>query len=1574
MAAIPAAMSGSGGRRRDHRRYRPGPLILEDRRLLSTFAVTSTADNGNDGTLRWAVAQADAADSASTIEFELGTAPATITLSQVLQLELSNTSDATTIEDGPGQGPVTVSGDDASQVFQIDSGVTATITGLTIADGSAGHNGGGVYNAGTLTLSYCTISGSSGFTGGGIYNKGTATLSECTVSGNSGFGSGGGLFNQGTMSLTDCTLTGNITSYQGGGGLTGTGGGFPGEGNTGSGNGGGIFNHGTLDLTDCTLSGNSSSGGGGLFNYGSATLLACTISDNVSPSGAGGIYDYSYKNDEGNATLTDCIVAGNSVPGNDMDYLGVDAVGGGITGSYNLVGDIFQTGVDGNITFVSDPLLAPLGNYGGPTQTMPVLPGSLAIGAGVALNGVPTDQRGVAFGSTPDIGAFESEGFTITPVAGSTPQSVETGDAFANPLAVTVAANNPIEPVAGGVVAFTASPPPPPQTSGPSALLSGSTAVIGSDGVAQVTATANNLTGAYTVSASASGTPGPAVFDLFNVIPIDYSDIIDQSITYGTASLTVSGTLSSASGYPQGAGESVAVSLDGVIQQAPFGTGGTFSTTFTNTVGLTVGQSPYTIEYVFSGDDSYAPAITTSTVTVTPATPTVSVSDSGGVYDDTAFPATASVAGLGGSPGPTLEGKKPTLAYYSGIYTTTAQLSGVTPLSATPSDAGTYTVLARFPGSTDYTSAEALANFTIAQATPTVTVADHGGTFDNDSFPATDTVAGIAGSPGSGLEGIGPALTYYSGTYSSIAQLNGLTPLSAAPSIAGAYTALATFPGSTDYTDADAIADFTIAQAAPTLAVADPGGTYTGSAFPATDTVAGIAGTPASRLEGVTPLLAYYSGTYTSIAQLAGIPPEPAPIIAGAYTILATFPGSTDYSEVTALAGFTIAPATPTVTVADPSGTYDGSPFAAAAEVAGVGGQAVQSLEGASPSLAYYRGTYSEPSQLDGLTPLTDAPSDVGSYTALATFPGSTDYTDASSLADFTIGQATPTVTVSDASGPYTGSGFSATGTVAGISGPAGANLQGVPPGLAYYSGAYTDSTQLIGLTPLTAPPIDAGAYTVLATFPGSTDYTDADALADFTITQVTPSQSIDAPGGTYDGSPFTASATVAGSDGTPGPTLQGIKPSLIYYSGGYTNASLLDGLTPLPGAPTQAGTYTVLATFPGSTDYTSDSTLASFTIVQAAPRVTWNPPSAIVYGTPLSATQLDATASIPGTFTYTPALGAIVDAGQTLSVTFTPGDSTDYTTTVATTTIPVDKATPTLDVSDPGGRFDGSVFPASVTIAGSGSQNAPAASLQDIAPTLTYYNHDGTSLGSAPPSDAGTYTVIAVFPGNADYAAVRSAAIPFTIAPGDATIALTSSVSAAVYGQPVTFVANVSPAIAGSPTGSVTFTDGGTPLATVALDGSGTATFATADLALGSHAIAASYSGDADFLGAQSGPASVPVSQARTAIVLVPHPILHKKHLKLIGLTAEIEPVSPGGGVPNGGTVTFEFGKKHGKKVKVKILGTAAIINGDATLSFKPNKVLNKPLTIVYSGDPDDLSGTLNPPKLTKRAIKSLE
>ena len=164
--------------------------------------------------------------------------------------------------------------------------------------------------------------------------------------------------------------------------------------------------------------------------------------------------------------------------GNTATTSGPDVVGTFASQGNNLIGKTdgssgwVGSDLTGTIAQPLNPLLAPLGNYGGPTQTMALLPGSPAIGAG--SNGVtgvtdrPARLRRIVDG-TVDIGAFESQGFTLTAVAGSTPQTANIGTAFANPLAVTVTANNPVEPVDGGVVSFAANP----AANGASAILVG---------------------------------------------------------------------------------------------------------------------------------------------------------------------------------------------------------------------------------------------------------------------------------------------------------------------------------------------------------------------------------------------------------------------------------------------------------------------------------------------------------------------------------------------------------------------------------------------------------------------------------------------------------------------------------------------------------------------------------------------------------------------------------------------------------------------------------------------------------------------------------------------------------------------------------------------------------------------------------------------------------------------------------------------------------------------------------------------------------------------------------------------
>ena len=172
-------------------------------------------------------------------------------------------------------------------------------------------------------------------------------------------------------------------------------------------------------------------------------------------------------------------------------------------------------------------------------------------------------------------------------------------------------------------------------------------------------------------------------------------------------------------------------------------------------------------------------------------------------------------------------------------------------------------------------------------------------------------------------------------------------------------------------------------------------------------------------------------------------------------------------------------------------------------------------------------------------------------------------------------------------------------------------------------------------------------------------------------------------------------------------------------------------------GTPTNAGSYSVTATV-NDLNYTGSAT-ATLVVGKAAPIITWSSPAAIAYGTALSATQLDATANIPGTFVYMPASGAVLAAGtQNLTATFTPADATDYTSAPANVSLTVNKALPTIIWAQPAAIVYGTALStaqldATASVPGSFAYNPTtgtvlAAGTQSLAATFT-------------PTDAADYT-----------------------------------------------------------------------------------------------------------------------------------------------------------------------------------------------------------------------------------------
>jgi hypothetical protein len=182
----------------------------------------------------------------------------------------------------------------------------------------------------------------------------------------------------------------------------------------------------------------------------------------------------------------------------------------------------------------------------------------------------------------------------------------------------------------------------------------------------------------------------------------------------------------------------------------------------------------------------------------------------------------------------------------------------------------------------------------------------------------------------------------------------------------------------------------------------------------------------------------------------------------------------------------------------------------------------------------------------------------------------------------------------------------------------------------------------------------------------------------------------------------------------------------------------------PIAGTILNAGNQTLSVGFvPTDTaDYNSvPVTTTSILVNKATPGITWNPPAAITYGTPLSLTQLNATSPVAGTFTYNPIAGTILNAGnQTLSVGFVPTDTADYNSVpVTTTSLLVNKANPILNYNP---------TPLALTYGTALSASQLGATSSD--PTGTFaYTYNGTSSGTTSPGTVlgvGSYLLKATF------------------------------------------------------------------------------------------------------------------------------------------------------------------------------------------------------------------------------------
>jgi len=749
--------------------------------------------------------------------------------------------------------------------------------------------------------------------------------------------------------------------------------------------------------------------------------------------------------------------------------------------------------------------------------------------------------------------------------------------------------------------------------------------------------------------------------------------------------------------------------------------GGTASNILTGGAATQTNAGTYAVTTDCATSTNYnaATGLAAGNFVINKLTPTLSVTNSPATYDGSAKSATVS-GSVAGTPSSILTGG-----------------------AASQTAAGTYAVTANFTptDTTNYNSltAASAGNFIINQATPTASVTNSPVTYDGSAKAAAVTCLG-------------------GGTASNI-----LTGGTATKTSAGTYAVTADCAASSNYSAASGLAagNFVIDKATPTLTVTNSPVVYDGSAKSAT--VSGsVAGTPSSILTG---------GAASQTAV-------------GTYAVTANFTptDSTNYNSLTAASAgnFVISAATQTASVTNSPVIYNTAPQAAAVTCSGAG--AVSNVR--------YNGSGTVPTNVATYAIVVDCAAN-GSFSATSNV----------AAGNFIINKATPTLSVTNSPAIYDGSAKSAT-----VSG----SVAGTPSSI---------------LTGGAASQTAAGTYAVTANFT-PTDTTNYNSLTaapagNFVINQATPTASITNSPVTYNGSVQTATvaclgggtATLAsGGTGTnagsypatvncatstnysaasglaagnfvinqAAPTAS-ITNSPVTYNGSVqtaTVACLGGGTATLAsgGTGTNAGSYPATVNCAANTNYSAASGLAagSFIINQATPTasVTNSP---VTYDSSAKAAAVTCLGGGTVSNILTGGTATKTSAG-TYAVTADCAASSNYSaaTGLSAGSFVINKATPTLSVTNSPVVYDGSAksatvsgsvagTPSSILTGGAASQTA----VGTYAVTANFAPTDSTNYNSLTAASAGNFVISAA----TQTAAVTNSPVIYNTSPQAAAV-----------------------------------------------------------------------------------------------------------------------------------------------------------------------------------------------------------
>jgi len=747
------------------------------------------------------------------------------------------------------------------------------------------------------------------------------------------------------------------------------------------------------------------------------------------------------------------------------------------------------------------------------------------------------------------------------------------------------------------------------------------------------------------------------------------------------------------------------------------------SATFTSSA---FGVASHSITAAYSGDASFnGSTASVQTQTVNKAVTTTStISSPNPSSFGQAVTATATVAGSGATgtvsffDGATLLGTS-TLSGGSAAFTSSAL--GVASHSIT----AVYSGDASFNGSTAPVQTQ-----TVNKAvTTTSTVSSPNPSSFGQAVTATATVAG-SGATGTvsffdGATLLGTS-TLTGGVATFISSVLGV----ASHSITSVYSGDASFNGSTAPVQTQ-----TVNKAATTTStVSSPNPSSFGQAVTITATVAGSGATgTVSFFDGATLL-----GTSTLTSGVATITSSALGV--GSHSITAVYSGDASFNGSTSpIQTQTVTKATTTTsTVSSPNPSSFGQAVTITATVAGAGGTPTGTVSFFDGATLLGTGTLT-----GGSATFTSSALGVGSHSITAVYNGGASFNGSTAAIDtHTVIKATTTSsTVSSPNPSSFGQAVTITATVAG---------SGTTGTVSFFDGATLLGTSTLtgGSATFISSALGVGSHSITAVYSGDASFNGSTApVQTHTVNKAaSTTTAASAPNPSVYGQTITITATVSSSVTTPTGTVTFMDGATVLGS-----ATLSGGVASFTTSALVANSHSITALYSGDTNYNGSTSPVSFqTVTKAMPVLNWLAPLPIPAGATLDAHQLNATASVPGTFLYTPASGAALGSGigQTLSVSFTPTDSANYQSATTSVVIDVQKAPQTISFAAPAGKL---LSDAPFSLSASASSGLTLSYTSSNPAVATVSGSSVTVVG------VGTTTITASQAGNASFSAAVS-------------------------------------------------------------------------------------------------------------------------------------------------------------------------------------------------------------------------